>query len=80
MSKLFEFRIKYNAGKENCAMNNFHYYMAKDSSQAFSFHVSAIKQKHICAQNISIEKYNPYSEKWEDESGAIQEQESNYQL
>lgn len=77
-SKLFEYRIKYNAGLENCAIDNFHYYMAESSSQAFDFHIEAIKHKHTCVQNISVEKYNPYSEKWEDRSYIINEKQSNY--
>jgi len=76
--KLFEYRIKYNAGKEHSALDNYHYYMAETASQAFSFHIEAIKHLHTCVQNISIEKYNPYSQKWEDKSNVISETESNY--
>lgn len=76
--KLFEYRIKYNAGKEHSALDSYHYYMAETASQAFHFHVEAIKHLHSCVQNISIEKYNPYSQKWEDRSQVIDEKESNY--
>jgi len=76
--KLFEYRIKYNAGKDHAALDNYHYYMAETASQAFSFHVESIKHLHTCVQNISIEKYNPYSQKWEDRSEVIDEKESNY--
>jgi hypothetical protein len=75
--KLYEYRIKYNAGKEHSALDNYHYYMAVSASQAFSFHLAAIQHKHTFVQNVSIEKYNPYSEKWEDKSNIINEQESN---
>ena len=34
----------------------------------------------LSVQNISIEKYNPYSKKWEDRSHMITEKESNYLL
>lgn len=76
--KLFEYRIKYNAGKEQSALDNFHYYMAENARQAFRFHIETIRHKHTCVQNISIEKYNPYSLKWEDRSEVISENESNY--
>ena len=76
--KLFEYRIKYNAGQEHSAMDSYHYYMALSASQAFHFHMETIKHKHTCVQNISIEKYNPYSQKWEDRSEVIPERESNY--
>jgi len=76
--KLFEYRIKYNAGQEHSALDNYHYYMAETASQAFHFHIETVKHKHTCVQNISIEKYNPYSQKWEDRSEVISEQESNY--
>jgi hypothetical protein len=76
--KLFEYRIRYNAGENHSKLDNYHYYMAETACQAFYFHVASIKNKHTCVQNISIEKYNPYSQKWEDKSEVIDEQESNY--
>ena len=76
--KLFEYRIKYNAGQEHSMLDNYHYYMAETASQAFRFHVESIKHLKTCVQNISIEKYNPYSQKWEDRSEIINERESNY--
>jgi|13_taG_2_1085334.scaffolds.fasta_scaffold207460_2 hypothetical protein len=76
--KLFEYRIKYNAGEDHSAIDNYHYYMAENSQQAFRFHVESIKHLKTCVQNVSIEKYNPYSQKWEDRSEVINEKESNY--
>ena len=76
--KLFEYRIKYNAGEDRSAIDNYHYYMAENSQQAFRFHVESIKHLKTCVQNVSIEKYNPYSQKWEDRSEVINEKESNY--
>lgn len=77
-NKLFEYRIKYNAGKEMSAINNYHYYMAESAKQAFEFHNFSLKHKNICAQNLSIERYNPYSERWENESDSIFTQEVDY--
>jgi len=76
--KLFEYRIKYNAGEEHSAIDSFHYYMAESAVQAFHFHTESIKHLKTCVQNVSIEKYNPYSQKWEDKSESIGERESNY--
>lgn len=76
--KLFEYRIKYNAGCDHSALNNYHYYMAENAGQAFRFHIESLKNKKTCVQNLSIEKYNPYSQKWEDRSEVIEEYESNY--
>ena len=79
-SRLYEYRIKYNAGPGSSALDNYHYYMAESPTQAFNFHIESIKHKNTCVQNISIEKYNPYSKKWEDRSHMITEKESNYRL
>lgn len=76
--KLFEYRIKYNAGEERSALDSYHYYMAENAGQAFKFHTTTIRHKHTCVQNLSLEKYNPYSQKWEDKSEAINEAESNF--
>jgi hypothetical protein len=77
--KLFEYRIQYNAGSEHSAIDSYHYYMAENASQAFHFHIEAIKHKKTSVQNICLEKFNPYSEKWEDKTEFIEEVESNYQ-
>jgi hypothetical protein len=75
---LFEFRIKYNAGAEHSAINNYHYYMAENVDQAFSFHTEALRHNHVCVQNLSIEKLNPYSNKWEDYSDHITDSELDF--
>ena len=70
-NRLFEYRIKYNAGVEHCAMDNYHYYMAETGDQALSFHLTMIEMKHLTVQNVSVEKFNPWSEQWEDESEVL---------
>lgn len=65
--KLFEFRIKYNASCEHVALDNYHYYMAHNSQEAMNFHNSMLKNHNITVQTLSIEKFNPYSERWEKE-------------
>lgn len=76
--RLFEYRIKYNAGSDHSALNSYRYYMAESAGQAFGFHIETLKHKKTRAQNLGIEKYNPYSQKWEDRSEIIEEYESNY--
>ena len=68
---LFEYRIRYNAGTDHCFLDSYHYYMAETANQAFSFHQNMMKSKNLHCQNISIEKYNKYSEKWEDETSLL---------
>jgi len=76
--KLFEYRIQYNAGVNHSALDSYHYYMAESADQALSFHRASIKNKHVCVQEVSIEKYNPYADRWEDKSDHIIEKELDY--
>jgi len=62
--KLFEYRIKYNAGSYHSVMDSYHYFMAKNSKEALDSHESMLKKKGLIVQNIYIEKFNPYSGKW----------------
>jgi len=75
-SRLYEYRIKYNAGEEHSAFDNYHYYMAENASQAFDFHRKAMRKKHLCAQNLSVEKYDLYAERWEDETQFVKIKDS----
>lgn len=75
---LFEYRIKYNVGTNHSALDSFHFYLAESADQAFSFHLSAMKHHHASAQNVSIEKWNPYSEEWEDKSDHINIKEVDF--
>jgi len=70
-SRLYEFRIRYNAESAHCAFDNFHYYMAEDASQAYHYHAESMKKKHLPRQDISIERFNPYSERWENETDKV---------
>lgn len=66
--KLFEYRVRYNASESHVAQDNYHYFMARNSNEALEAHKSMLLKHKLCVQDISIEKYNPYSEKWEDET------------
>ena len=67
-SRLYEFRIRYNAESTHSAFDSFHYYMAEDADQAYYYHVESMKKKHFARQDIAIERFNPYSERWENET------------
>ena len=75
--KLYEYRIKYNATEEIIANDSYHYFMAEDAKIAFEAHTKMLQKKNIKVQNISIEKHNPYSGKWEDESLNLINKESD---
>jgi len=66
--KFFQYRIKYNAEASESAMNNYHYFLAYSAKEALSFHTAMAKKKKLEMQTLSVEKYNPYSCKWEDKS------------
>lgn len=66
--RLFEYRIKYNAEPTRSAINNYHYYNAFTASQALDFHDSMLRKNNLVLQTLSVEKFNPYSNKWEDRS------------
>lgn len=73
--KLSEYRIKYNAGADHAEIDSYHYYNAKTSEEALDFHFSMIQKHNLEMQTISLEKYNPYSKEWEDESEILKTQE-----
>ena len=66
--RLFEYRILYNAGEGNSALNNYHYFMALSAEQALSFHYAMLSRKNLEAQTFSVEKKNPYNNRWENEN------------
>ena len=70
-NRLFEYRIRYNAGSEHSAMDNYHYYMAVTPDQALDFHIQMVDKKHRVVQNVSVERYNPWSLQWEDNSEVL---------
>ena len=66
--KLFEYRVKYNATLQHIAQDSYHYFMARNAEEALEAHKSMLVKHKLCVQDISIEKFNPYSDKWEDET------------
>lgn len=69
--KLFEYRIKYNIGASHAEMDNYHYYNAFSAEEALNFHLQMVEKHNLKMQTISVEKYNPYADRWEDESEII---------
>lgn len=70
--RLYEYRILYNAGCETSAQNSYHYYNAFNAPQALDFHLRMLKKRNITVQTLKIEKKNPFSNKWEDESSILE--------
>jgi len=62
--KLFEFRIKYNFGAGHSAQDSFHYYNAENAEQALEYHNYMMKKNGSKSQFVSIEKKDPYAQKW----------------
>lgn len=70
-ARLYEFRIKYNAGPEISALDSYHYYMAETAEDAYKFHLEAMQRLRASAQHLSVERRNPWTYKWEDASEVI---------
>jgi hypothetical protein len=62
--KLYEYRIKYNAGSRRSAMNSFHYFQAFSAGQALEYHLAMMNNKGYNGQTLSVEKKDPYANKW----------------
>jgi len=71
--KLFDFRIKCNYGATHSAVDSYHYFNAYTSKQALCFHEQMALKKNLKMNTISVEKFNPYSKKWEIEIGETQD-------
>lgn len=67
----FEYRIKYNAGEHVSAMCNYHYYMAETAEHAYEYHLETMKKRHTRAQHLSVERRNPWNNRWEDVSEVL---------
>jgi len=76
--KLYEYRILYNASSLMMVMDSYHYYMASSAQQAFDYHDSAMRYKNYCSQNLKVERFDPYADKWIDESELCQLQHFDY--
>ena len=75
--RLSEYRVRYNAGSDQSAVDSYHYYNALSADQALDFHLSMMERKGFNGQTISVEKKNPYADKWEDRSHVISENKPN---
>lgn len=65
----YEYRILYIA--KGSINSSYHYYLAYNAEQALSFQENMAKTKGWDIETISIEKKNPYSMKWEDQSSIL---------
>jgi len=62
--KLYTFRVKYNAGAGHEANDSFHYFQAINAEQALEFHFAMMERKNFISQTISVERKDPYADKW----------------
>jgi hypothetical protein len=69
INRLYDFRIEYSA--EDSVMTNYHYYNCESAEQALSFQREMMDHKDWDIEVLSIEKKNPYSNEWEDESEVL---------
>ena len=69
--KLFDFRIKYNAGADHSAHDSYHYYQAQNALEAVSFHKDMMRRKGYKNQTLSVEKKCPYSKRWLNQSNEV---------
>ena len=67
-NQIWEYRIKYNAGACNSAMNSFHYYSAKSAFDALKYHNLMMEKHSFTSQTLSVERRCPYAKKWIDET------------
>jgi hypothetical protein len=71
-----EYRIEYSIGEDHAEVNSYHYYMADSPIQALAFHCKMAKIKELKMQNISVERYCKYSNKWINESKVLERESS----
>ena len=69
--RLFEYRIRYNPGVGEAAQDSYHYYMAENAEQAYQFHLETMRRYHAAAQNMCVERLNPWNARWEDRSQVL---------
>lgn len=75
--RLFEFRVRYNVDACVSAMDSYHYYMAENPNQALKFHLDTMERRQAIAQHVAVEKFNPWSRKWEDVSEVLEHMPNN---
>jgi hypothetical protein len=58
--KIYEYRIKYNAGPDHAVNDSYHYFQAETAEQALDFHESMMAKKKLKCQTISVERRDQY--------------------
>lgn len=69
MERQFEYRIKYKHASD--IVTNYHYYMCESASQALEFQNEMIEHHNWRINLLSVERKNPWSNRWEDESDIL---------
>jgi len=68
MERLWEYRIRYNPGRDESAVDSFHYFNATSAHEAYIFEIEMRNHRDQHYQIISIERQCPYSNSWIDET------------
>ena len=69
MERQYEYRIKYQHASD--VVTNYHYYMCENSSQALEYQNQMTEHHNWSLKLISVERKNPWSNRWEDESDVL---------
>ena len=69
MERQYEYRIKYQHASD--VVTNYHYYMCESASQALEFQNEMIEHHNWNLKLLSVERKNPWSNIWEDESDVL---------
>ena len=72
LKRTFDFRIKYEP--EDSVESAYHYYNCYSASEALSFQRKMMEHQSRDFKILSVERQNPYSELWEDESEVLEDE------
>tara|TARA_Y100000593_G_scaffold24344_1_gene48518 strand:- start:4588 stop:4827 length:240 start_codon:yes stop_codon:yes gene_type:complete len=74
IERSFDFRIKCQYPDDISTF--YHYYNCFTPEEALAFQLESIKAKNSDLKLLSVEKKNPYSNEWEDESQVLDSETS----
>lgn len=68
MERVWEYRIRYNAGVDHSALDSYHYYNAENAHDAYEYELEMMRHRGEEYQIISVERKCPYRRTWLDET------------
>lgn len=66
MERVWEYRIKYNAGSYHSELDSYHYFNAENAHDAYGYEIEMMSHRNQEYQIISVEKKCPYKGEWID--------------